>query len=75
MESTITLDRRLKTLLGLAKSKYEKILGEKLTWNGFVEKVVLRKLEMDSLLELSDEEAEAVMELTVRGRESWRRHA
>ena len=72
METTITIDRRLKVLLELAKSKYGKELGMKLSWNDFMEKVVLKKLEMDSLLELSDDEAKLILDLTARGRGAWR---
>jgi len=49
-------------------------LGKRLTWNEFMERVVLRRLNVESVLELSDEEANTIMELTVKGRESWRRY-
>jgi len=68
------VSRRVKSLLERAKAKYERELGKRLTWNEFMERVVLRRLNVESVLELSDEEANTIMELTVKGRESWRRY-
>ena len=68
------MSKRVKSLLERAKAKYEKELGKRLTWNEFMEKVVLRRLNVESILELSKEEAETIMELTVKGRESWTRY-
>lgn len=68
------MSRRVKSLLERAKAKYERELGKRLTWNEFMERVVLRRLNVESVLELSDEEANTIMELTVKGRESWRRY-
>lgn len=73
MSTTITVSKRVKMMLERAKLSYEKRVKRSLTWNNFFEEFLLRGA--GSCLELSDEEAEVIMKLTVEGRESWRGHA
>lgn len=68
------MDRRTKGLLERAKEKLERKLGRRLTWNEFFENVV-KMFNVESILELNNEEAEIIKELTIEGRRSWKRSA
>lgn len=75
--TTVSIRRDTKRLLERVKRDMELEAGRALSWDEFF--LILLgdrgKVSDDAVLFLSDEEAETLMELTRRGRESWSQRA
>jgi len=74
--TSISVKKETKEKLNLLKKIYEAKLGKSLSWDEFFEKLLEKERERVDfeVLELSDEEAEIMLDLLRKGRESWRRH-
>ncbi len=74
--TSISVKKETKEKLNLLKKIYEAKLGKSLSWDEFFEKLLEKEREKVDfeVLELSDEEAEIMLDLLRKGRESWRRH-
>jgi len=75
--TSISLKKETKEKLNLLRKIYEAKLGKSLSWDEFFEKLLEKeKEEVDfEILKLSDKEAEIMLDLLKKGRESWRRYA
>jgi len=74
--TSISVKKETKEKLNLLKKIYEAKLGKSLSWDEFFEKLLEKEREKVNfeVLELSNEEAEIMLDLLRKGRESWRRH-
>jgi len=74
--TSISVKKETKEKLNLLKKIYEAKLGKSLSWDEFFEKLLEKEREKVDfeVLELSNEEAEIMLDLLRKGRESWRRH-
>lgn len=68
------MSKETKALLERVKAKVEERLGRRLTWDEFLREII-RRLGVESILELSDEEAKIISSLVAEGRRSWKRYA
>jgi len=73
--TTITISKDIKEFLENLKGEYEKKLNRKITWDEFLELLAIKSMTLESHLELTDDEAKAIREITIKGREGWRRSA
>ncbi|OYT60328.1 MAG: VapB-type antitoxin [Desulfurococcales archaeon ex4484_217_1] len=75
--TSISLKKETKEKLNLLRKIYEAKLGKSLSWDEFFEKLLEKEKEEVNfeILKLSDKEAEIMLDLLKKGRESWRRYA
>ncbi len=73
--SSISVRRETKKILERLKRLYEIKQGRTLTWDEFLLLIIpqAHDLVRESVLELSDEEADFLHKIVVEGRKSWRR--
>jgi len=75
--TSISLKKETKEKLNLLRKIYEAKLGKSLSWDEFFEKLLEKEKEEVNfeIFKLSDKEAEIMLDLLKKGRESWRRYA
>ncbi len=72
--TTITISVETKNFLEEVKGRFEEKYNRKFTWDEFLEIIAVRSMEDESYLELDNEEAKVILELTIEGRKRWRRY-